>query len=88
MTGHRNILRLAGWAAAATLLLIPLVAMQVTDAVAWTLFDFVVAAILIAAAGAVVEVVVRRLDGRAARLTAVAAVTALFALIWAGLATA
>lgn len=88
MTGHRNILRVAGWAAAAALLLIPLVAMQVTDAVAWTPFDFVVAAILIAAAGAVVEVLVRRLDGRTARLTAIAAVTALFALIWAGLATA
>lgn len=51
--------RMVGWGAAAFMLLLPLVAMQFTNEVRWTLSDFVFAAVLIGAVGVIFELTVR-----------------------------
>ena len=53
-------LRIVAWGAAATLLLVPLVAMQLTDDVAWTAGDFVAAGIFLFTPIVVYEIVVRK----------------------------
>jgi hypothetical protein len=72
--------------AVAFILMIPLVAMQVTDEVVWTLSDFVVAGALLLGTGLAYVVVSRRAGGLAYRAAVGAALgTALF-LVWANLA--
>jgi hypothetical protein len=72
--------------AVALILMIPLVAMQVTDEVVWTLSDFVVAGVLLLGTGLAYVLVSRRAHGLAYRLATGAALgTALF-LVWANLA--
>ena len=48
---HRSRWRIAAWGTAAALILLPVFAMQVTDAVMWDLADFVCAAALWSASG-------------------------------------
>ena len=50
--GLRHRWRIAGWGAATVFILLPAVAMQVTDEVNWTLADFVLAGALVAGVGA------------------------------------
>ena len=78
--------RIAGWSAAAALLLMPLIAMQFTDEVDWDLADFVVAGALVAGAGAGYELAVRRTRNRAYRAAVGVALAAAFILVWANLA--
>lgn len=68
------------------LLLVPLVATQVTDEVDWAGGDFVVAAALIFAAGSAIVLGMRRVSSRAARAMIVAIVMLLLAVTWAQLA--
>lgn len=74
--------------ATAMILLVPLVAMQLTGEVAWTGFDFAVAAVLLAGAGLACV----RAARRAARLrrwqqaAVVGAVALVFAAVWVELA--
>lgn len=70
----------------AALLMVPFVAMQFTREVDWTAFDFVVAAVLLAGTGMLVEVAAAWLRTRRARWTAVAVIALGFALVWAELA--
>jgi hypothetical protein len=66
----------------AALLMVPLVAMQYTDEVVWTSFDFVFAAVLIGGTG-LAFVTVKRLTGNIAyRGAAGLALLATFLLIW------
>lgn len=83
-SGRRG--RTAVWVAAAALFLTPLIAVQFTDEMNWTAFDFVVlAAMLIAAAGAY-DLAARMTHDAAYRAaTAIALVTA-FLLVWINLA--
>ena len=74
--------RLAAWGAAAALLLLPLVAMQVTDEVDWGLADFVFAGVLVAGVGATYELAVRRTRNRTYRAAAAVALAAAFILLW------
>lgn len=53
-------LRILLWGGAAALLALPAVAMQFDTGVAWTAFDFGFAAVLIAGAGLLAELIVRR----------------------------
>lgn len=71
---------------AAGLLLIPLVAMQFTDEVAWTASDFIAAACLLGGAGLLYVLAARlaRTGGQRAALGL--AVAALLLLVWAELA--
>jgi hypothetical protein len=69
-----------------TLLLVPLVAMQFTDAVKWTLLDFVVAAALLLATALLCELTIRKINKPRYRIAICAAILVLLFLIWAELA--
>jgi hypothetical protein len=81
-----NGLRLAGWSFAAAILLLPLVAMQFTSEVDWSLSDFIVMGALVGGSGLVIELATRRSDSLAYRFGVVVAVTASFLLVWVNLA--
>ena len=74
--------RIAAWSFAGTILLLPLVAMQFTDEVAWSAFDFVFAAALVGGAGLAFELAARRSRSLAYRLGAGLALAAGFLLVW------
>ena len=70
----------------AFILLIPLVAMQFTDEMNWTLFDFIIMGVLVFGTGFTYELVTRRSANNTYRVAVgVAAVTG-FLLIWVNLA--
>lgn len=70
----------------AFLLLIPFIAMQFTDEANWTLFDFIVAGVLLLGTGLLCEVVLRKVKKRDHRIAVCAAILFAFFLIWAELA--
>ena len=72
-------------AAACALLLIPLGAMQLTDAVNWSATDFAVMGALIFAAGSVFVLAARKVKP-SRRLAVAVLVLALFLYVWAELA--
>lgn len=71
---------------AALLLLIPLIAMQFTNEVNWTLFDFIVAGILLLGAGVMSELVLRKVNKSGHRIVLCLSILAALFLIWAELA--
>ncbi len=75
--------RLALWAAMAAVLLAPLVAMRFTDEVAWTGFDFAVAATLLFGAAALYELATWKARKPAQRLAIGLGLAALVTLVWA-----
>lgn len=77
---------MAGWASAAVLLLIPLVAMQFTDEVKWDVFDFAAFGSMLLGAGVLCELAVRMTFNAAYRFAVGIAVAAAFLLIWVNLA--
>ena len=79
-------LRVVAWTGAIVLLLAPLVAMQFTDEVRWTVFDFAVFGALLAAALGAFELGLRGATDTVARLAVVVAVGAGFLFVWAQLA--
>ena len=81
-----RILRAAGWGLAALLLATPWLAMQVTDEVAWSPWDFALFAAMLGGAGLMLELAVMRTRDLAYRAGAVLAVGAAFLIIWASLA--
>lgn len=70
----------------AFLLLVPFVAMQFTTEVAWTLSDFVVAAVLLLGTGLMCELVMRKVKKRKHRIAICAAILLALLIIWAELA--
>lgn len=72
--------------AVATLLLIPFIAMQFTKEVNWTLFDFVVAGILLFGTGFLIEFVGRTVTTVKYRIALFAVILVALLLIWAELA--
>jgi len=84
MPPRRNIIRLA--LITASILCVPLVGMQFSDEVDWSLFDFVAAGALLFGTGLTFELVVRKSAGVAYRIaTGLSCATALL-LIWINLA--
>lgn len=71
------------WAGIALLLLAPLVAMQFTDEVAWTRWDFVVAGALLIGAGAIYELVALRVPRARERALAGMVILAVVLIVWA-----
>lgn len=71
---------------ALSLLLIPLIAMQFTHEVQWSIFDFIVAGILLCGTGATLELFLRKFRTFKARFIAGAVLFIIFFLIWAELA--
>ena len=74
--------RIAAWAAAALVLALPLVAMQLTDDVNWTVADFVFAAALMLGVGVPFELAVRKTSDTAYRAAVGVALAAAFLLVW------
>ena len=72
--------------ATAFILLLPLLAMQFTDEVAWDLVDFVVAGALLLGAGFTYELVARKVDNIAYRVAVGIALAAALLLVWMNLA--
>ena len=70
----------------AVLLCIPLIAMQFTNEVVWTISDFVIAGILLIGTGIVIEVVVRNVKDQRARIGMIIGTLAVLFLVWAELA--
>jgi hypothetical protein len=84
--GRGRLWRIAPWAIAALILLLPLVAMQFTDEVVWDANDFaVIGAMLFGACGAY-ELAARTTGNIAYRAAVGVAVVAAFILIWINLA--
>ena len=79
--GHR--LRVAIWALAAGLFLLPLVAMQFTREVQWTGFDFLVWGVMLLVACGAYELVARMSPDRHYRLGAGVAIATGFLVFWA-----
>ncbi|WP_137389052.1 hypothetical protein [Rhodoligotrophos defluvii] len=74
--------RVAAWTSAALLLLLPLVAMQFTDEVNWTMADFAFAGALIVGTGLTFELATRMTGSNAYRAAAGVALAAAFLLVW------
>lgn len=81
-----NIWRIARWSAAVGVLVLPLIAMQLTDEVKWTLGDFVFAAIFLFGSLGAYEVVAGMTHDVAYRAGAGVAIAALFLLTWSNAA--
>ena len=79
-------LRWLGWGSAAALLLTPLVAMQFTSEVDWTIGDFVFAGIMFGTVGVLMELTVRASQSLAYRAGVAFALASAFFLIWVNLA--
>jgi len=71
---------------AALLLLIPLIAMQFTNGVNWSLFDFVVAGVLLLGTGLACELVLRKVKKIQHRVAICVTLLAVLFIIWAELA--
>ncbi len=69
-----------------TLLLIPLIAMQLTDEVLWQVGDFVVAGMLLIAFGYSYEVLNKRLPGKRRQVLIAVSLLLLLLFIWSILA--
>ena len=79
--------RLSVWAIiVAIILMIPLVAMQFTDEVNWTLLDFVTAGSLLFGSALVYELATRKMINTKYRLAVGVAVTAALLYLWVELA--
>ena len=74
--------RIATWAAAALILLLPWFAMQFTDQVNWDVADFAVFGALLVGAGVTYELAARMTGNTAYRCAAGIALAAAFILVW------
>ncbi|WP_437663506.1 hypothetical protein [Sorangium sp. So ce1182] len=77
---------MAVWGAAALVLLLPLVAMQFTEEVAWDLADFVIFGAMLVGACGTYELAARSTGNRAYRAAVGVALAAAFVLVWMNLA--
>jgi hypothetical protein len=70
----------------AAILLVPLVAMQFTREVNWTVGDFVVAGVVLMGTGLLFDLAARKIQTRRARLITIGAIALGFLFVWAELA--
>ena len=75
--------RLMAWGAIAGLILLPLVAMQVTDEMAWDAADFALFGGLLVGAGALYELAAWRIKGAGLRTVIAMGIAAVVLLVWA-----
>lgn len=83
---RENRWRIAGWGIAALILLVPFLAMQVTNEVNWEKSDFIVFGAMLALANGTFELAARRTGNGAFRAAVGIAVAAAFLLVWVNLA--
>lgn len=79
-----NVTRIA--VAVAALLVLPLIAMQLTNSVSWSIFDFAAAGVILMATGLLYELVITRVHTSRTRKILGAALLIVFMLIWLELA--
>ncbi len=79
-------LRIIVWSAAATLWLLPMVGMLLTNEVAWSAMDFVIFGAMLLMAGGAFEVTLRASSDITYRAGAALAIASAFFLVWANLA--
>lgn len=68
------------------ILLLPFAAMQFTDEVQWTLFDFIAAAVLLICSGLALELILQKTKTTRSRIIAVGVLFIVLFLVWAELA--
>ena len=68
------------------LLLIPLIAMQLTDEVNWSFFDFIIMGALLTITGILIGVILQKVKNSKNRLILIITIVMMFFLIWAELA--
>ena len=68
------------------LLLIPLIAMQFTDKIVWTILDFAVMGILLLSTGLLFELVMRKVTETKYRIILGIVIIVVFLIVWAELA--
>ena len=68
------------------ILLIPLIAMQFTDEVNWSLFDFIIAGALLLGTGLMCELAIRKINKIKYRIAICLALLVVLLLVWAELA--
>lgn len=83
---RRNRWRIVGWSIAVTLLLLPLLAMQITDEVDWNVPDFIVFGGMLFFVGGAFEMATRISSNQAYRAGVGVALAAALILIWVNLA--
>ena len=74
--------RIAAWTAAGLILLLPLIAMQFSDEVAWDVTDFIVFGALLGGVGVTFELAVRMTGDIAYRAAVGVALAGTFLLVW------
>lgn len=84
--GRGRLWRRAAWGAAAALMLLPLLVMQVTEEVAWDVADFAIFAAMLISAGGVYELSARFSASSAYRAAIGLALATAFLLTWVNLA--
>lgn len=72
--------------AVAAILLIPAIAMQFSSEVNWSVFDFVVAAVLLSGTGLLCELALRKVQKPNTRILIIAGILLTLLLVWAELA--
>lgn len=70
----------------ATILLVPLIAMQFINDVNWKLNDFIIAGVLLLGTGLACEFIIRKVKARKNRIALFVVAVAILLLIWAELA--
>ena len=68
------------------LLLIPLIAMQLTNEVNWSFFDFIIMGALLTITGLLIGVILQKVKNSKSRLILIITIVMMFFLIWAELA--
>lgn len=71
---------------ALVILLTPFIAMQFSDEVNWTLFDFIIAGLLLFSGGTALEFLFRKIKNQKLKVVLIVIVLFLFILIWTELA--
>lgn len=84
LTQHNRWQFLVG--AVALLLIIPFVAMQLTKEVNWSMFDFVLAAVLLSSVAFAIELVLRTFKSMKQRILICAGILLVLFVVWAELA--
>lgn len=70
----------------AIILLIPFIAMQFTEEVKWSPFDFIVAGVLLLGTGLMIELVLRKVKKSTTRIAICTVVLLVLFMVWAELA--
>ncbi|MDA3815409.1 MAG: hypothetical protein PF549_03505 [Patescibacteria group bacterium] len=68
------------------LLLIPIISIQFTDEIKWTLIDFIVSAFLLLSTGLTIDLIIRKVKSIKYRIVLTVTLLAMLILIWAELA--